>query len=487
MVVADRLKASGADGVADYLAGLGGDEGDVERLRLLDGVTVQETHFFRNTPQMDALRQRVLPDLMRRAARRKRPLTIWSAGCSTGEEAYTLAMLILELSASGAAGPVGLPPRIVATDISTEAVLAARRATYRGRTLATMPPGARERWLEPRSAGVWAVRDEVRRLVDVRVHNLVADPPPFGPGEVDLVVCRNVTIYFSRETTRSLIGGFHDVIAEGGYLLLGHSETLWQVSDAFTLVPMGDAFVYRRTADVRSRTPRISKTTPRAPRQVARRRTPLLLRRSTTWLPRARRSPRATTAKAARVAEAATVADPLNAEGYVVLGHARSTLGLDTQAVDPLRKAVYLDPTAGHAHFLLAGALSRVGQHGPRRGLLSRGGPRAAVGAASGARLLPRRAFRAGSRRPLRTTCPGLGRDRGRRRPRCGKRRVMSGYVTFMMGGREMAGRLLEVREVVRAVGVEPFAGSRAPGHGAAHPARPAAARRRPAQRSRRG
>jgi chemotaxis protein methyltransferase CheR len=379
VVVADRLKASGRRGVADYLAGLGGDEGDVERLRLLDGVTVQETHFFRNTPQMEALRQRVLPDLMRRAARRDRPLTIWSAGCSTGEEAYTLAMLILELSASGATGPAGLPPRIVATDISTKAVLAARQATYRGRTLATMPPGARERWFEPRSAGGWAVREEARRLVDVHVHNLVGDPPPFAPGEVDLVVCRNVTIYFSRETTRSLIGRFHDVIAEGGYLLLGHSETLWQVSDAFTLVAMGDAFLYRRTADVRSQPSPPSKTPARVVRQVPRRRTPAPLavdhlavdhlavdHLAVDHLAVARAAFAAGDyGKAARVAEAATESDPLNAEGYVVLGHARSTLGQDAQAVDPLRKAVYLDPAAGHAHFLLAGALSRMGQHGP--------------------------------------------------------------------------------------------------------------------------
>jgi chemotaxis protein methyltransferase CheR len=228
-----------------------------------------------------------------------------------------------------------------------------------------MPPGSSERWLEQRSAGAWVVRDEVRRLVDVRVHNLVGDAPPFGPGEVDLVVCRNVSIYFSRETTRSLIGGFHDVMAEGGYLLLGHSETLWQVSDAFTLVPMGDAFIYRRSADVRPRTSRISKIPLRAPRPHARRRTAAAALTVDNLAGARTAFAGGDYGEAARMAEAATVADPLNAEGYVVLGHARTTLGLDTQAVDPLRKAVYLDPAAGHAHFLLGGALSRVGQHAP--------------------------------------------------------------------------------------------------------------------------
>ncbi len=98
-------------------------------------------------------------------------------------------------------------------------------------------------------------KEQVRRLVDLQLHNLVTDPAPFGPGEVDLVVCRNVTIYFARATTAAADGSFHDVLAEGGYLLLGHSETLWQVSDAFTLVPVGDAFVYRRSHDARHGAP----------------------------------------------------------------------------------------------------------------------------------------------------------------------------------------------------------------------------------------
>jgi chemotaxis protein methyltransferase CheR len=158
--------------------------------------------------------------------------------------------------------------------------------------------------------------------------------------------------------------------------LLGHSETLWQVSDAFTLVPMGEAFVYRRGADVHSRTPRISKTTPRAPRQVARRRTATA---PVDHLAAARLALAAGDySEAARVAEVATAADPLNAEGYVVLGHARTTLGMDAQALGPLRKAVYLDPAAGHAHFLLGGALSRLGQNGP-----------AAVSYRAAARALP--------------------------------------------------------------------------------------------------
>lgn len=368
-VVLERMHATSTVSVDAYLRLVDGSKGEEERQRLLDAVTVQETYFFRNPPQMEALRRRILPELLRRSAGRDRPLTIWSAGCSTGEEPYTLAMLLLELSPM-----LGIrsETRIVGTDVSAQALDSARRGVYTGRAVETAPSMLRDRWFEPTAGGALAVRDEVRRLVELRLHNLVSDPLPFGPGEVDLIVCRNVTIYFARDTTRNLVGGFHDVLAEGGYLLLGHSETLWQVSDAFTLFPVGDAFVYRRSHDARVA------MGPTAP--VLR---PVRLRRPKTPLPKpvsrlvappaisltgldAARAALATGeyADAVEAAEAVVAADPLSAEGYVVLGNALSTLGRDGDALAPLRKAVYLDPDAGHAHFMLASSLARLGQHG---------------------------------------------------------------------------------------------------------------------------
>ena len=380
-VLADRLRVTGAVSVPAYLEALDGDRGELERQRLLDGVTVQETHFFRNTPQMEALRRRVLPELLRRAAGRDRPLTIWSAGCSTGEEPYTLAMLLLELSPMLASQAKA---RIVATDVSAEALRAARRATYTGRTLESAPPMVRDRWFEPRGGGALVVKEQVTRLVELQLHNLVTDPPPFGPGEVDLIVCRNVTIYFNRATTGLLVGSFHDSLAEGGYLLLGHSETLWQVSNAFSLVPVGDAFVYRRAHDARHNAP------PRRRRVTTRPAPAVETKPVATVLPAADLAPRARQPRSAtpdtgglahlaaarehlaggdysaavQAAEAAVQADSLLAPAYVLLGRARTTLGQDSGAVDALRKAVYLDPTAGDAHFLLAGALARLGHHG---------------------------------------------------------------------------------------------------------------------------
>jgi chemotaxis protein methyltransferase CheR len=381
-VVAERMAATGVPGVASYLALVASPTGAAERQRLLDGVTVQETHFFRNGPQMEALRRRVLPELLRRAAGRDRPLTVWSAGCSTGEEPYTLAMLLLELAPAAAAGG-GV--RIVATDVSARALQDARRATYSGRTLELTSPEARAAWFESRAGGSLTVAASVRRLVDLQLHNLVTDPAPFAPGEVDLVVCRNVTIYFDRPTTRSLVGSFHRVLAEGGYLLLGHSETLWQVSDDFALVPVGDAFVYRRSHDARqgasrrrrsdavrrapAPAPRPAPLPAAPPRRVTATRTPAPAAAAAApsaadLLSQARRRIDAGDYPgAAAAAEAAVRADQLLTPAYVVLGRARTSVGQDADAVGPLRKAVYLAPSAGDAHFLLAGALARLGQH----------------------------------------------------------------------------------------------------------------------------
>jgi chemotaxis protein methyltransferase CheR len=359
-VVAERLRATGAPDVGAYLASLSGPDGAAEAQQLIDGVTVQETQFFRNPPQMDALREHVLPELLRQCIGRTRPLTVWSAGCSTGEEAYTLAMLLLDLMPTGSAGRA----RILATDISAEALRTAAEATYSGRTLDTLPADDRARWFEPGPGEALVVGEQARGLVELRQHNLVADAAPFKAGEVDLVVCRNVTIYFARATTRALMGRFHGVLADGGYLLLGHSETLWQVSDAFALVPVGGAFVYRR---VEPSVPAAitAPTVRRAPSAATSR--PLMPNRdqpADDQLTAARTALAAGDYREAAVqAETAVASDSLLAEAYVVLGHARSTMGLDAEAADSLRKAVYLDPLAGHAHFLLAGVLARLGQH----------------------------------------------------------------------------------------------------------------------------
>jgi chemotaxis protein methyltransferase CheR len=239
--IGGRMEATVTTSVGVYLELLAGAQGAAERQHLIDVVTIQETHFFRNPPQIRALRQHVLPELIRRSVAGDRPLTIWSAGCSTGEEPYSIAMMIRELMPMATRDHV----RILGTDVSASALEFAKAGRYGRRAVQMAEPVDLARWFNV-TADSYAVRDDVRSLVELRLHNLITEPPPFEAGEVDLLLCRNVTIYFNRDTTKSLMSRFHTSLSDGGYLFLGHSETLWQMSDAFTLVSLGDAFVYRR-------------------------------------------------------------------------------------------------------------------------------------------------------------------------------------------------------------------------------------------------
>jgi chemotaxis protein methyltransferase CheR len=382
-VMAERLRVSGAADVAAYLALLDRPAGAAERQLLLDGVTIQETFFHRARPQIDALRDHLLPDVLRRASREGRKVTVWSAGCSTGEEAYTLAMLALEAAERMPEPP---PVRVVGTDVSTAALEVARAARYSGRSIDLAEPGAVVRWLRADGEGTYVVRDQVRELVEFAHHNLVTDSVPFAAGTVDLVVCRNVTIYFSRETTRALVERFRDALVPEGWLLMGPAETLWQLTDAFTLVPAGEAFAYRpmgavvrqpapvagpATASVRGG-PRLASRPAAAAllrtigRTVAPRLTPPVERRLAPEAPALLASAFAALdaadyAAAARLAEQAVAVDPLLTEAYIVCGEARAAMGQDAEALQPLGRAVYLDQRAGHAWFLLAGSLARTG------------------------------------------------------------------------------------------------------------------------------
>ena len=403
MIMHERLAVNGQTRVAAYVDWLSRPESGPERQRLLDAVTIQETHFHRARPQIEALRQQILPDILARAAREGRAAVVWSAGCSTGEEPFTLAMLMLEVAAK-----MSSPPRmrVIGTDVSTAALQVALAATYSGRTIDLAEPDAVNRWLVREPDGTYIVKDDVRLLVQFRHQNLVTDPPPFEPGSVDLVVCRHVSIYFSRDTTRSLVGRFRDVLAPAGWLLMGPAESLWQVSDAFTLEAVGEAFAYRPARDVpvapATRTqPALTRADGNGflPRQrpaagsTAGRPDPAMprmavpTRPAATQLaaaaqsaqPAARPQPRPVApaptveavqaafdsgayVQAAQLANEVLAIDAVSSAAYLLLGHARLNQGDNAGAVEPLQRAVFLDPLAGHAHFLLAVALSSVGR-----------------------------------------------------------------------------------------------------------------------------
>ncbi len=371
----ERMRRTGVERVSDYLDAVT-PASSPERQRLLDEVTIQETHFFRNPPQMRALRTHVLPELLRHAEGSGRRLRIWSAGCSTGEEPYTIAMMLRELLPTTA----GWDVEVLATDISEQALQAARRATYGPRAVQLASPQVVDRFFVRNGDGRYEVRPEVRDLVRFRHHNLVNDPVPGDA--LDLILCRNVTIYFDRDTTRDLMARMHRGLRDGGYLFLGHSETLWQVSAEFRLVALGTgdsaAFVYRRLdgapperrSVLPDRRTLDERPLPAGQRRAGPRRA--RLPRPEVVVPRQASSEDGVAAvrvaleqgryeDAARLARLAGDADPLRAELHYLHGLALVDLGRDDEALSALRRAVYLEPDAGLAHFLLAGALDRTG------------------------------------------------------------------------------------------------------------------------------
>ncbi|HUR13378.1 MAG TPA: CheR family methyltransferase [Mycobacteriales bacterium] len=376
--IAERLRETGARDVSAYLTSL---QDPAERQRLVDEVTIQETHFFRNPPQVRALRQHVLPELLRHAEANGRRLRIWSAGCSTGEEPYSIAMSLRELLPAGD----GWDVKVLATDVSQRALGAARAARYGARAVMNASPEELARFFTVQDDGSYLVRQEVRDLVEFRHHNLVTEPVPFPSNErIDLVLCRNVTIYFSRETTRELMKRLHMCLRDGGYLFLGHSETLWQVSEDFRLVSLGTgesaAFVYRRldghSEERRAVLP--DRRTAEEPKPAERRLRPRRAEKTAKAPSAPQAAPalpsaddlvvrtRAALAKgrydeASSLAEEAVAVEPLRGEAFYLRGLALVDLGDDDRALVELRKAVYLEPQMGFAHFLLAGVLDRLG------------------------------------------------------------------------------------------------------------------------------
>jgi chemotaxis protein methyltransferase CheR len=238
--IARRLEATGDD-LPAYEGRVRTPAGRDELRRLAELVVNHETIFFRNAPHMQALRQVLLPELHRRKPVGA-PLRLWSAGCATGEEAFSLAIVALETLGQ----PLARPVEIWATDISEPALHKAREGVYRGRALQTVSPELLRRYFQPRGDG-YQVRDELRALVRFENLNLLDPFPPAAHG-VDIIFCQNVTIYFQLDTCRRLIARFYDCLPANGLLFLGFSETLWNVFDRFGTREVSGAHVYYKPA-----------------------------------------------------------------------------------------------------------------------------------------------------------------------------------------------------------------------------------------------
>jgi len=208
--------------------------------RAIDAVTTNETYFFRELPQLRAFASEVLPQL-EHSARERRTLTVWSAGCSTGEEVYTLAILIVR---SGMFR--GWDVRVFGNDISRRVLHVARRGVYRDSSFRALP-SEYERHFTVTPDGR-EVEPQIKAMCHFGHFNLLDQARATMLGRVDAVFCRNVLIYFDAVSRRRVIQGFYDRLYPEGYLMLGHSESLLHMSTAFELAHLHGDLGYRKPA-----------------------------------------------------------------------------------------------------------------------------------------------------------------------------------------------------------------------------------------------
>lgn len=212
---------------------------NVEYEALLEKLLTQETTFFRYPAVFEAFEKRVLPELhVKKFWKNPRTLRVWSAGCSTGEEPYSIAITILDSLSLAEAWNV----EILATDIGRNALKHAERGVYSGRSLASVT----ERQLTAHFAaahGGHQVKPRIRKVISFVQMNLAS---PVYVGKMDLIFCMNVLIYFSEERRRSVVQRFYDALEPGGYLFLGHSESISKMPVKFQAIVLGDCIMYRK-------------------------------------------------------------------------------------------------------------------------------------------------------------------------------------------------------------------------------------------------
>jgi chemotaxis protein methyltransferase CheR len=199
-----------------------------------------ETYFFRERAQLKALAAQVLEEFLKRSSR----VRLWSAACSSGEEPYSLAMTLLET------GKIPDPLLTIrATDISPRVLELADRGFYRALSFRATEPAMIQRWFSPQNDG-FVIDERVKRLVSFGRVNLLDGPRVAAEGPFDAIFCRNVLIYFDKPTQKRVVESFAKALRPGGYLFLGHAESLFHLTDLYEPIVGPEAIVYRLKAPV---------------------------------------------------------------------------------------------------------------------------------------------------------------------------------------------------------------------------------------------
>lgn len=258
-VISERTEACGFDSPVSYYSYLTTSDKREDELReLLNRLTINHTYFFRNEQQFEALKKEVLPEIFERKARAAVPgaekpkLKVWSAGCSTGEEAYSIAMIVDDMIGGDPSWDV----QIIATDASTGALEKAHRGAYSKNSVKSVTaPYMRKYFTEKVVHGgrtEYMLSDDIKKMVSFVFHNLIEDDFPAG---FDVIFCRNVVIYFEMDTTVRIMDKFYKSLEDGGYLFAGYSESLYFMQDKFRMVTAEDAIYYRKISEARREEP----------------------------------------------------------------------------------------------------------------------------------------------------------------------------------------------------------------------------------------
>ncbi len=243
--VGKRLSHTACTDAHDYVTFIQRSDQTAEMQLLCESLTTNETYFFREYPQLASFADTILPEMCE--AKRRRgdfTLNLWSAACSTGEEPYTLAIILAECLEDFSRWNI----QINATDISQDVLRRARAATYEGRSLQYIPQPYLIKHFD-RNGAVHTLRDSTRRMVRFDHVNFQDDAKMSRYTSMDFVFCRNVLIYFDKPVRRTVIERLHRAMLPGAFLFVGHSETLTDHLDFFEQVRHGGILQYRKRGD----------------------------------------------------------------------------------------------------------------------------------------------------------------------------------------------------------------------------------------------
>lgn len=242
----NRLRELGLNSFSEYYYFLKYDpEKNKELEKLYSVITTNETSFYRNEPQLKVFQDIVLPQVIEKKKNIKK-LRIWSAGCSTGEEPYTLSIILHEVLKDEIAN---WDIKITGNDISKDVLFAAQRGIYGEYSLRTTPDVIKQKYFEKIGTGKYKVKDNVKKYVVFKQVNLIDKFQVKLIDRSQIVFCRNVIIYFDDEAKRKVINFIYDNLEDGGYLFLGHSESLHNLSRAFVPKYYPGSIVYKKGVD----------------------------------------------------------------------------------------------------------------------------------------------------------------------------------------------------------------------------------------------